>query len=165
MEIHILHIRQSFLVRLAIGRKFSFGIKQINRYLVTLFRQQSGDCQCISTIIARSGKYRNRCFSLPAFHNRFCQCLRGTLHQVDGSNRFIFYCVSIQLFDALSRKYLHIFIFKLLTKVGYFVEIRKEGWQRIILKPVGGIKASSTNCPTCTSKCMPNARNKAIHKK
>ena len=61
----------------------------------------------------KNGEYREAGFFTPPPGNGRSQSTGGTLHQVDGSNRFILYGISVQLFDTGSRKDFHHALFTL----------------------------------------------------
>ena len=107
VEIDIGQGSQPFHIKGTVGRKIVFGVKQKRLYPVSLLLQQTGHSQGIAPVVARTGKDREGSFRTPPPGNGPHYGPGSALHQVDGSNRFIFYRIGIKLFDVAGGKNLH----------------------------------------------------------
>ena len=87
--LHALGLGQAFLVGGAVFGEFVVDVEKVDRDLIALLGQQTGNGKGVATIVAWSGKDHYGSGIVPFFGDDACDSLCCTLHQVDGTNGLV----------------------------------------------------------------------------
>ena len=86
---------KALLVGCTVGRKTATDVKEVDADLIVLVCHQPCHGQRVATIVSWSGKDDSRCRDGIHFRDGLCQCLGGTLHQIETGNRLVFDGVTV----------------------------------------------------------------------
>ena len=98
---------QALFVDGTVLREMAGYVEEVGCHIVIPVDEHSGNSQCITAVIARSGKDDDGRRAAPMVGNGLGQRLSCPLHQIDGFYGFMLNGIFVQLMYLSTRKYLH----------------------------------------------------------
>ena len=106
-QLAFLLVGQPFLVCGTVFRQVSADIEQVGAHLVAQVAEHTGYGQRIAAIVSGSCKRNDGYRSVPSGADGACQCRSSSLHQVDGLDGLVLYCVFVKLMYLSTCQYFH----------------------------------------------------------